>query len=89
MKLPLASFQLRFVVSARPVTGLAGAVDVPESAFTMYLPMLPFRAVLPLPNTSHAAPNRGVRSFQFTESLAAVVKLRLGVNVEGPMACAG
>ena len=42
MKLPLASFQFRFVVSARPVTGLAGAVDVPESAFTMYLPTLPF-----------------------------------------------
>src|SRR5688572_7630044 len=81
MKLPFASFQFRFVVSASPVTGLAGAVDVPESAFTMYFPTLPFTAVLPLPNTSHAAPNRGVTSFQFTESLAAVVKLRKGASV--------
>ena len=85
MKLPLASFQGRVVVTDSPVIGLAGAVAVPESALTTYRPTLAFTAVLPLPNRSYAAPNRGVMSFQFTDSFTSVVKSRVGASGPGPM----
>ena len=86
---PPRSFQGRFVVIPSAVMGLAGAVELPESALMTYRPKLAFRAVLPLPNRSYDTPTRGVMSFQFTDSFSSVVKSRVGASGPGPTWVAG
>src|SRR5262249_52797496 len=54
----------------------------------MYLPKLPLIAVLPSPNRSYAAPNRGAVFFQFGRSGIAA-KLRSGTKRPAPIDCPG
>ena len=66
---------------------LAQLFDTP--APSRYLPMLALTAVLPLPNTSHDAPTRGVMSlYELTPSVSGML-IATGRNLVGPSVCAG
>src|SRR5580704_16688504 len=57
------SFQTRLTWFTDAFTGLASEA-IPVVRDSTYRPTLAFTAVLPFPNKSHAAPNRGSRSVQ-------------------------
>src|SRR5580704_4904732 len=63
VKFLFASVQVRVTEVAMRDSGLVSApvIELPSAA-ARYLPTLTFSEVLPLPNTSYAAPNRGVTS---------------------------
>src|SRR3954451_18813168 len=63
------SVQVRVVEIVPRISGLRSmSVFVAVNA-CMYLPRFTFRAVLPLPKRSYAAPTRGVTSLQWTPSV--------------------
>ena len=62
-KLLLASVQERVTLTGMLPSGFVPEYRLSATAFWRYLPPLILTAVLPLPNTSHATPPRGVRSW--------------------------
>src|SRR5262245_22803637 len=80
------SVQVRVVFVTRLVAGSASVppVAAPPRSPDRYLLMETFKAVLPLPKRSYAAPILGVMSFQCSPGVFGMTMFRLGTNCTGP-----
>jgi hypothetical protein len=90
MKLLFKSLQVLVVLwTTLPYGACVPYVNAGPSAPMRYLFRLILRAVLPVPNTSNAAPILGVTSFQLEFGVSGNVKLRAGANCTGPNVSSG